>query len=177
LSYATNEEADKCFIRVDINIQYFRTLKLITILLPLLTLGSLFSRCNENSEKVTGDSSSISQIEKLADATDEQSEYCFRNEMPVPWDKNIVEIEELKFTVAGDAVKGTFKWVPAEKGGLSGEISGTKKGNAIEAVYNETYAEEPFPIALKILLFPDQVVVTSSDEFFGNYTIKKSDCK
>jgi|GEM_PF-1341309 len=150
-----------------------------TITLTSILIASFVLSCKENSEKTEEIIQEISPETATPDVASEKEQYCFRNEIPYNngESSDLVDVENLEFTVEGDSVKGKFEWIPAEKGGLSGEISGTKKGNAINAVYNETYAEEPYPIAVKIALSADEAVVTSSDESFGSYTIKKSDCK
>lgn len=149
------------------------------LVLSCISIASLFVSCKENSNKTEELLPEIPTEANAADTAAEKEHYCFRNETPYTNEdgSHLVDVENLEFTVEGDSVKGKFEWIPGEKGGLSGEISGTKKGNEIEAVYNETYAEEHYPISLKISLSPNEAVVTSSDESFGSYTIKKSDCK
>lgn len=150
-----------------------------TILLSCISIASLILSCKENSEKIEETLPETSMESNPAEAPVENGKFCFKNETPYDNGEgtNLVDVENLELTVNGDAIQGKFEWIPAEKGGMSGEISGTKKGNMIDAVYNETYAEEPYPISLKIILSEDEAVVTSSDESFGTYTIKKSNCK
>ncbi len=150
-----------------------------TIALSCILMASFLSSCNENSEKTEEAISETSMETPTETIPAESGKFCFKTETPYTTEDgtNLADVESLEFTVDGNAVTGKFEWIPAEKGGLSGEISGTKNGNVIEAVYNETYAEEAYPINLKIIVSADGAVVTSSDESFGTYTIKKSDCK
>lgn len=129
-----------------------------TIVLACVSIASLTLSCKENSEKTEETRPETSVEANEPEPVAENQQYCFKNETRYKSEdgSDLVDVENLEFTVDGESVKGKFEWIPAEKGGLSGEISGTKKGNVIDAVYNETYSEEPYPhIAFQyLLLFP-----------------------
>lgn len=104
-------------------------------------------------------------------------EYCYRSEFAFLDDegKEAMDVEELRFTVEGSAIEGIFNWIPAEKGGMRGVISGTIQDNIITAIYTEINSEEL--IQLSITLSPDKADITSSDESFGQFSIRKVECQ
>lgn len=141
-----------------------------------ITTTFVIISCSENSrnKRRISQTKQVSQGTKNLD-TSHSEEYCFRNETPYDNDDNMKDVEDLKFIIKGDSINGTFAWIPAEKGGMNGKISGIKKDNIIHAVYDEINSDQPFVI--KITLSSDNAEITSQSESFGTYTIKKSDCK
>lgn len=125
--------------------------------------------CKGESENQEDKQVAIQEVEKV--------EYCYRNEFSfLDYEgNNAVDVEELRFMVEGSAVEGTFDWIPGEKGGMRGIISGTIQDNTITAVYTEINSEEP--IQLSITLSPDKADITSSEESFGQFSIPKVECR
>lgn len=147
-----------------------------TILSLCIAFATVTTSCDKSkkTEEAQLETSQESAETQVLDQNPSE-EYCFRNEIPYEDNPKMIDVEDLRFTVKGDSINGTFGWIPAEKGGIDGKIKGIKKGNMIEAVYDEIDSDIPFPIT--ITLSGDNAEVTSSDKSFGTYTIKKSDCK
>lgn len=108
---------------------------------------------------------------------DKKEEYCYRSEYPfLDYEgKEAKDVEELRFTMEGNAIEGIFNWIPGEKGGMQGTISGTIQDNTITAVYTEINSDGP--IKISITLSPDKADITSSEESFGQFSIPKVECR
>lgn len=142
-----------------------------TLYAASLALSFAMLSCN------TPKTEDTSQETSTGEQASAEEKRCFRTEYPYQTEdgRDLADVEELNLEIKGDAVHGTFAWTPAEKGGLPGQFIGTRKGDVIDATYDEINSDAPFPI--KIILSADEAVVSSSEESFGSFTLKKADCR
>lgn len=148
-----------------------KTIMKQTLYTACLVLSFAMLSCNTQKTEDTPQETSI------AEQASAEEKLCFRTEYPYQTEdgRDLADVEELNLEVKGDVVHGTFAWTPAEKGGISGQFIGTRKGNVIDATYDEINSDALFPI--KIILSADEAVVSSSEESFGSFTLKKVDCR
>jgi len=104
------------------------------ILLLLLTFSLLWSCKNDSTSQTT------EAIKEPIVETNEPEEtaltdnYCFISSTGV--DVNYQDTTAIKLTVIGNAVTGTYHWIPAGKDSARGTLTGTINNKIITAIYD-----------------------------------------
>ncbi len=129
------------------------------------------NKSKEEGEKVT------TEKEAMNGAAASPKSYCFRNEYPHEGssDKDVLE---LQIDLNGDAVKGTYNWLPAFKDQRKGVFRGELKNNVVKGEYSFQQEGTSETVRIEITLHEDKAVVKGGEPELGlNETIEKVECE
>jgi len=103
--------------------------------------------------------------------------HCYKNEYPFDDDSGAKDVMELNIIVQGDAVTGSYNWLPAYKDQRTGAFEGAIKQGVIEAdyVFMQEGKEAEADIEIK-LLETEAVVKSSAVELGLSSNIEKVKC-
>ena len=142
------------------------SLKSITQILSLLFLSIIVTGCSEQDEE--------SQAANL-EITD--GKHCYKNEYPFDGGSGAKDVMQLTIIVQGNAVTGSYNWLPAFKDQRTGAFEGTIKNGVVEAdyVFMQEGKEGKADIEIK-LLETEAVVKSSAVELGLSSNIEKVKC-
>lgn len=130
-----------------------KQIMLIALLLGVLTHLTGCSEQDKANEKANAD---------LVDG-----KHCYKNEYPFNDGSGAKDVMELNIIVQGDAVTGSYNWLPAFKDQRTGAFKGSTNNGVIKADYVFMQEGKEATADLEIKLHETEAVVKSSNVQLG----------
>ena len=145
------------------------------IFLIFLAFGIL--NCTDSNKQKPSETGAILKNEEIQ-KTEVNKTHCFRNEYNFADEPGVKDVQEIRLTINGDKVTGTYNWLPAYKDQRKGSFNGTIRNDTIICQYNFSQEGIDDSANLKIVLINKKAIISGGKVELGlNATISEIDCK